>query len=82
MTAVEPPDETPEERKRRLARERQQRRRDRIKAGKKLHVVEIDDVNVTEALSAQGDLDPQRDDDAGEVRAALERAIARWTRHA
>jgi hypothetical protein len=30
-------------------------------------------------LAAEGDLDPMKDDDASEVRAALERAIARWT---
>ena len=71
------------ERNKRLARERQHRRRERLKHGKRLVTVEIDDVDVAVALAAEGDLDPMRDDDADAMREAIERTIARLcSRHA
>jgi hypothetical protein len=75
--------ETPEERRRRLNREAQQRCRERRKSGRKVISVEVDDVNITEALAAEGELDGAKDDNDDEVRAALERTIDRWAkRHA
>jgi hypothetical protein len=70
--------ETPAERRKRLARERQRRRRDRIKRGKRLILVEVDDLDACETLASSGDLDPMLDDDNLAVRAALERALRRW----
>ena len=71
------------QRKKRLARERQRRHRERVKTGKRLVTVEIDDVDAAVALAAEGVLDPQRDDDADAMREAIERTIARLcSRHA
>jgi hypothetical protein len=70
-------------RKRELDRERQRRRRERMSEGKRLVTIEVDDVGLAIALAAEGYLDPQRDDDPEEIRAALERALAQLSdRHA
>jgi hypothetical protein len=59
MTEAEPP----QERKRRLAPDRQRRRRDRLKAGNVLTVIECNDVDLAVALATDGYIDPQKDND-------------------
>jgi hypothetical protein len=66
-----------------MAKERQRRRRARIRAGRRLLPIEVDDVNLGVALAAEGVIDPMRDDDPEELKEGLQRVIERWlSRHA
>ena len=68
------------ERQRELARERQRKRRQRIRAGQRLITVELDDLDLGEMLAATGDIDPARDDDPAELKDGLESLLARLHR--
>ena len=59
------------------ARERMRRWRERNRAGKRLVTVELDDLVLSEALVATGDLDPQQDDDPKALSRGLQSLLAR-----
>jgi hypothetical protein len=66
------------ERKRKLARERQSRRRRRLQLGRVCTRIESDDVDLSLALADEGLIDPRRDDDPDEIRRGLRRLVERW----
>ena len=56
------------EHERTLARERARKSRARKRAGRRCVMVEVDEVDLMEALVAEGALDPMQDDDPREYR--------------
>lgn len=73
---------TPAERKKTQGRARAQRYRDRIKAGKRIIQLEVDDVDAAEDLVVAGELDPMSDDDPDALREAFQRLYEKWRRKA
>jgi hypothetical protein len=75
--------EEPADRKRRLARDRQRRRRERIRDGRQLLTIEVDDISLADALVETGDLAQWDQDDPERIALALSEAISGWlARHA
>jgi hypothetical protein len=64
---------------RELARRRQQRRRDRLRSGKRVASIEIDEALIEDALLRAGVLSRIDADDPSKVDAALSEAVETWS---